>query len=317
MDSLLSDEQIGQILQSHRPDLAGGAISWEPILTGKFNSSYLLEAAGERLVLRLAPPRDAVYVFYERQMMRQEPELHALLRAQTEIPVPEVFGFDNSLTLVERDYILMSWLPGRPLTEMGQVDFDHVLRQIGRYLRQAHALRGEQYGYVGAHRPMEPQGSWVEAFEVMWQKLVDDVAAVGYYDEEERAFLLTLFAQYRSFFDRPLAASLLHMDVWHQNILVDAQGTVTGLLDWDRALWGDPEIEFAVLDYCGLSEAAFWEGYGRARDDSAEARIRQVFYLLYELQKYIVIYHGRNHEPQRAAEKKEQVVRLVRQVFTE
>ncbi|OUL36382.1 hypothetical protein BV372_08175 [Nostoc sp. T09] len=59
---------------------------------------------------------------------------------------------------------------------------------------------------------------------------------------------------------------MLHMDVWFQNILVDSAGNVTGLVDFDRALWGDPEIEFAVLDYCGISEPAFWRGYGRERD---------------------------------------------------
>jgi len=83
------------------------------------------------------------------------------------------------------------------------------------------------------------------------------------------------------------------MDIWSQNVLVDAEGNVTGLIDFDRALWGDKEVEFAVLDYCGISEPAFWRGYGMERDLSEPARIRQVFYLLYEIQKYIVIYHYR------------------------
>jgi fructosamine-3-kinase len=104
------------------------------------------------------------------------------------------------------------------------------------------------------------------------------------------------------------------MDIWHQNILVDEDGRVTGLVDWDRALWGDPEIEFAVLDYCGVSEPAFWEGYGQARDESEEARIRQVFYLLYELQKYIVIRHGRNNDPASARRYKAQVMGIVRRM---
>ena len=86
------------------------------------------------------------------------------------------------------------------------------------------------------------------------------------------------------------------MDIWHQNILVDDAGRVTGIVDWDRGLWGDPEIEFAVLDYCGISEPAFWEGYGKKRDESPEAMVRQRFYLLYELQKYIVIRAGRNRD---------------------
>ena len=84
----------------------------------------------------------------------------------------------------------------------------------------------------------------------------------------------------RPLFDRPVPAALLHMDVWAQNILVDDGGRLTGLVDWDRALWGDPEIEFAVLDYCGISTPAFWQGYGRERDLSEPAQVRRVFYLL-------------------------------------
>ena len=91
---------------------------------------------------------------------------------------------------------------------------------------------------------------------------------------------------YAKFFDRDVPAALLHMDVWGQNILTSNDGRLTGLLDWDRALYGDPEIEFAVLDYCGISRPAFWEGYGTSRDESPEAGIRRIFYFLYELQKY-------------------------------
>jgi fructosamine-3-kinase len=79
------------------------------------------------------------------------------------------------------------------------------------------------------------------------------------------------------------------MDVWSQNILIDRAGNVTGLVDFDRALWGGVEIEFAVLDYCGISEPAFWQGYGAERDESPAALIRRQFYLLYELQKYMPI----------------------------
>lgn len=48
---------------------------------------------------------------------------------------------------------------------------------------------------------------------------------------------------------------------------------------------GGPEIEFAVLDYRGISEPPFWRGYGLERDASPAAQTRRMFYLLYELQK--------------------------------
>jgi fructosamine-3-kinase len=137
---------------------------------------------------------------------------------------------------------------------------------------------------------------------------------VGHYSRDEAAMMRDLLDRHLALFDRPVPSSLLHMDIWHQNILVDEAGNVTGLVDWDRALWGDPEIEFAVLDYCGISGPAFWEGYGRERDLSPAARIRRVFYLLYELQKYIVIRQGRNRDPAGARRYKQQVMQLARQI---
>jgi fructosamine-3-kinase len=215
--------------------------------------------------------------------------------------------------VIDRDFILMERLPGRPLTEMGTVDNDFVLGQIGDCLAQTHRITADKYGYLGAHRPMSPKESWAEAFAAMWNLLIDDIVGVGLYDEEESEMMRGLLGSYYSLFERGVPASLLHMDVWQENILVDGLGNVTGLIDWDRALWGDPEIEYAVLDYCGVSEPAFWEGYGRPREVSAEATLRQTLYLLYELQKYIVIREGRNRDSAGARRYKEHVFGVVRE----
>jgi aminoglycoside phosphotransferase (APT) family kinase protein len=102
------------------------------------------------------------------------------------------------------------------------------------------------------------------------------------------------------------------MDIWAQNILADEEGHLTGLLDWDRALWGDPEIEFAVLDYCGISEPAFWEGYAAERERSREAEVRRKFYLLYEVQKYIFIRRARRNRPIEAERYRQQSFGLAR-----
>jgi aminoglycoside phosphotransferase (APT) family kinase protein len=307
----ISARTLESLIRAHCPDL-NGAITFSRIQTGKFNTSFFVRAAKQELVLRIAPPRDAVFVFYEREMMRQEPGIHDLVRSQTTVPVPRILVFDDSHQWVDRDFLIMERLPGRPLTEAGHVSYDDVLRQVGRHLAEVHRLTAERYGYLGPHRPMVPQRTWVAAFEIMWHKMIQDIASVGQYSPEESRMLRRLLDKHLALVDRPVPASLLHMDIWHQNILVDEFGRVTGLLDWDRALWGDPEIEFAVLDYCGISEPAFWEGYGRQRDESEEARVRQVFYLLYELQKYIVIREGRGTDSAGARRYKHQVMGIVK-----
>jgi fructosamine-3-kinase len=126
--------------------------------------------------------------------------------------------------------------------------------------------------------------------------------------------MLELFNRYREHFERPVLSTLLHMDVWSENILVDSSGNVTGLVDFDRALWGDVEIEYAVLDYCGISELPFWQGYGRERELSPPALIRRQFYLLYEIQKYMPISVWRRGNPARAARYKEYSLQLAAQL---
>ncbi|HSR31676.1 MAG TPA: aminoglycoside phosphotransferase family protein [Anaerolineae bacterium] len=286
---------------------------FEPIRTGKHNTSYYVGGTGDDLVLRISPPDDAGFLFYERRMMAQEPQLHTLLRAETEVPVAEILAYDDSRTLVDRDYLLMERLPGQPLTDarLSQQQVAGVLEQVGFYLAQMHTLVADRYGYLGDHHPMQPQSTWVEAFVVMWNMLLDDVVACGGYTPAEADAIRRLLDVYRPHFERPVSASLLHMDVWSQNILVDHAGRVTGLVDLDRALWGDPEIEFAVLDYCGISEPAFWRGYGRQRDTSFSAQIRARFYLLYEVQKYIVIRVWRRNDSAQALQYKRQSFALI------
>jgi len=288
--------------------------------TGKFNTTYFIERGPRPLVLRIAPPDyRSRYLFYEYRMMRQEPGLHALIRSSTSVPISEILACDTSHGITDRDYLLMERLPGDALSERGNLSLRTVtdlLHQVGRCLRQVHGITGDRFGYVGEHHPMEPQSDWASAFQIMWNQLLDDIEQCEGYPPDEATGMRRLLDRHLRDFDRPMPASLLHMDVWAQNILADEHGNLTGLVDWDRALWGDPEIEFAVLDYCGISEPPFWEGYGVERDRSPEAEVRRVFYLLYEIQKYIVIRRVRSDDPRRADEYRRQSLRLARSLGT-
>ena len=276
-------------------------LSFRRCPTGKYNATWFIQGADRELALRVAPPDDrSLNLFYEHRMMRQEPGLHEIIRWRTSLPVPRIVAHDFSRKLLGRDFLIMEKMPGIPLSDatgVGHRELERVLSEVGQALRQVHAIQAESYGYIGEHRPHEPAGDWNEAFRVMWRLLVEDIAGCGGYSRAEADAMLRLLDSRREVFTRQEPASLLHMDVWAQNILVGNGGSLTGLLDWDRALWGDVEIEFAVLDYCGISEPAFWEGYGRKRENDPAARVRRAFYLLYELQKYIFIRRVRGGNP--------------------
>lgn len=139
--------------------------------TGKHNDTYFVEVGPVPLVLRVAPPDDrSRMLFYEHRMMRQGPALHALLRERTDVPVPAILAQDFSRTEIDRDDELMERLPGMPLVHLRGLThdtFDEILNQVGRCLRQVHGMTSDRYGYVGDHRPMEPQPDCPSAFRIM------------------------------------------------------------------------------------------------------------------------------------------------------
>ena len=58
----LKVHDLEKVVQHHFP-AANDRLQLTPITTGKFNSSYWVQAGDEELVLRIAPPDDAVFVF--------------------------------------------------------------------------------------------------------------------------------------------------------------------------------------------------------------------------------------------------------------
>jgi len=265
-----------------------------PFGAGRFSETFDVSGDSGRYVLRVAPPDSVLQLFYEYRMMRQEPALHARLLAETSVPVPPILGSDFSRTLTDRDFLIMPRLPGRP---MSQAALDpparrRALGQWGAYVAQIHRLTDPQnrFGYLGEHRPMPPQPTWPEAFRLMFENELKDIVRCGLYTPRRQREALELLDGQLGVFEHCRTSRLCHGDLWFTNLLVGDDGTVTGLIDFDRACWGDIEWDLAIAEYCGVTRPAFWEGYGReVPTHEGEAAIRRMFYLLYEHQKYIVI----------------------------
>jgi aminoglycoside phosphotransferase (APT) family kinase protein len=111
-----SRESLSQLVAEHI-DADPSEVQLRPCPTGKHNQTYFVDVADQSLVLRVAPPDDPTQMlFYEYSMMRQEPNLHALLRERTDAPVPEILAFDAANDKITRDYLLMERMPRRCCT---------------------------------------------------------------------------------------------------------------------------------------------------------------------------------------------------------
>ena len=278
----------------------------EEIKNGKFNQTFLIfikrselyNITDNRVVLRIAPKTNSGFLFYEKNMMAQEPKIHKIVREKTDIPIPKIFCYDDSRSTINRDYMIMEYLPGKSMANLNLNEKlqKKIMRETGSYLANLHnSHKKDVYGYLGSHNCMKPADNWQNAFQTMWFKLIEDIYKAGIYTNSEKSLALNALKRNLEYFELDKPASLLHMDIWQQNILIEPETQeITGILDWDRALWGDPGIEFAVLDYCGFNNKYFWQGYGRKPEMTNEFKIKQTFYKLYEIQKYLVIWKLRD-----------------------
>jgi fructosamine-3-kinase len=270
---MLPNDEIYRIL-----DKSGfGGCRVRPIGAGHYNDSYYIETDNGKFVLRIAPPDSVPKLFYEVDMMKSEVNIHRLIREHTNVPVPQIVYHGFSRNVIDRDYLIMEYLQG------SSGPFDE--RELGGYVRQIHAIGSDKFGYPERAAPMGT--SWPDVFHTYVELILLDCMSCGVIDNSEQEFFLSVYKKQGGVIN-DIKPSLLHLDLWSQNILT-ANGKITAILDFDRGLYGDPELEFAVLDTYGYSTPEFFEGYGKPRPADSEAQIRQRLYIVYELIKYAFI----------------------------
>ncbi|ROP37550.1 fructosamine-3-kinase [Saccharothrix texasensis] len=219
---------------------------------GMFNTAYRLTAAdGRETVLKVAPPADVPLLTYERDLMRTEALAFRLMAARG-LPVPEVLLHEDGL-------LLMTALTGEPWSSArpGLTDAEHgaLRRELGVIVRELHGITGDAYGYVQG-----PNGAtWREAFTKMVDAVLADADRFGV----ELPDVRPAFEARAHLLDEVTEPVLVHFDLWEANIFL-ADGHVEGIIDPERALFGDPLAEFATVALFTELDDDFKAGYGVA-----------------------------------------------------
>ena len=260
-------EQIAQMVERAFGgiSLADGEDAVRELEEGWFNAAYDVRLSdGREVIVKIAPPRDADVLAYERHIMATEVATMRLLRENPAIPVPQIYFFDTTCDLCDSEYFFMEKLSG---DNYGQVkaSFSPAMqaqldRQIGAFVREINGYTGTYFGYDG-NCDLRAD-TWKEAF----LKIVDSVlqdgarkqADFGYSIEDIRAAVL----KHAACLEAVSPPRLVHWDAWDLNFFVK-DGKVSGILDFERALWADPlmEAQFRALAFGGVSESM--RGYGK------------------------------------------------------
>jgi aminoglycoside phosphotransferase (APT) family kinase protein len=128
------------------------AINIKELKEGFFNVAYLIELSnGNEVVLKIAPPENAMIMSHEKNMMFSEVQSMRLVAEKTDVPVASVLFYDNSHDVCEVDYFFMEKLPGNSyhalFNELSDSAKKNIDYQIGQYNSQINEILGDRFTY--------------------------------------------------------------------------------------------------------------------------------------------------------------------------
>ncbi len=248
---------------------------------GWANSAYSIQLDdGRRVVLKARPPVTTQFMRSEVDTMRTEVNAMNQLAGIEGLPIPRIYRYDASFTLLPVEYYMMEHLEGTPYNHvkesMPETEREAVEHQLGVMNRLINQVRGKRFGFYSGTQ----HDSWKDAFREMIFGVLEDgedaeVTLTIPYSELKEQIELRL-----GVLDEVKEPQLVHWDLWDGNVFVK-DGKVTGIIDFERALWGDPlmEVYFGRFN----PSAAFRQGYGLWLTEPSQMARRTLYDLYLDL----------------------------------
>ncbi|WP_157251387.1 non-ribosomal peptide synthetase [Nonomuraea typhae] len=244
---------------------------------GEISAVYEVATASRTVIFKLYPG-----MFTDR--MRKEERVYSLL-GRTGAVAPRVVLADDSKRALPQAYLVMTKIPGRPLSQVSAsldpAAIERIYRDMGRLLRAIHGVELTTFG------PLDglPELSNSRYLGGEFALKVTRFAEFGG-DPDLHAALAARVEAGRHLLARCTTPVLLHHDFHERNVMVEERAgrwELTGVIDVENALAGDPLMDLARTDYFAVRDdpvrrRALLEGYGTLPADSAE---RLAFYRLY------------------------------------
>ncbi|KAH8662782.1 kinase-like domain-containing protein [Ilyonectria robusta] len=223
-------------------------------IDGSYNIIHVVELEGIKLVIRVpATGWGSGMTPIAAHAMESQVATMRLIRNRTTIPVPEIYALDTTdNNEIGAPYICMSFIPGKTVSEVwsdhsGTVPREElrlrILTSLSRTMAQFSCLTFDQMGsimddgsgatredgrlQVAASGPFDSNSGFLEKSSIPSSN--EDV-----WDTAETKVLEAIRDSLPAL-DSPPGFVLCLPDFDSQNVLVDDEGSVTGLIDWDLA----------------------------------------------------------------------------------
>jgi aminoglycoside phosphotransferase (APT) family kinase protein len=243
------------------------------ITDGWYNTIHVLELAdNSRAVLKVSPPPAFEPMRYERDIMATEVAVHRRL-AQAGLRVPHVLADCPDGDGLGHAWFIMEFVEGetwgRLRTSQSPERRAQVDSAIARQSAAVNGIQGERFGRWQEDHCSS--SSWATSFQAMVEDLLADARDQSVCLPRSDTALRELVQAARADLDMVRTPRLVLWDLHDGNVIVRPNTLeLAGFLDTDRALWGDPLIEFYFRSLANAS-VAWQDAYRRACAEAGTA----------------------------------------------
>ncbi len=268
--NIQSPETLEKLVKCAFPDKQLKIIN--ELTEGFFNIAYgVAFEDGSESVLKIAPHPKASVMTYEKNLMMTETACMKMVAEKTLVPLPKVQFSDFSCTICNSPYFFMEKIGGNSLSSqkdsMCEQEINRIYHETGKLNRKINAITNSLFGYPSQ---AEFQGdNWHDVFTKMLIAMTHDVQKTKIELPISTDEMFSVLEKEQGFFAEVNVPRLVHWDIWDGNIFVK-DGKITGIIDWERCLWGDVLMEVGFRSYAQAGD--FLRGYGVQKFTLAEQK---------------------------------------------
>ncbi len=232
---------------------------------GLFNTTYYVETADcGKVVLRMGPVNRHLLMPFEHYLMEAEGLVYDIC-AQHGIPASEVLAMSTDKALLDRDYMIVRYIPSITFKDAPLSEADHarLYREFGQHVAAMHRITRPRFGRI---QDVERGGGfdrWSECLRSELEEYIRVAAPYPIFVQEDFDRLREIYRLHAPLLDTVKTSCLVHTDLGPGNVLIRNDGPTPAfgaIIDPDRAMWGDTEFDFCLIDWMLTDD--FIAGYG-------------------------------------------------------
>ncbi len=235
---------------------------------------------GSESILKIAAKDRSGNTSNEVNLMRAEVSAMKLVAEKCSFKVADVQYYDTSNTICDGNYFFMEKLEGDNFhfvkEKMSEEEISAIGKELGRISRELSTIQNPDFGFLGEDTRYESLFAFVKQ---MLTNLISDAKKRSIDILYDGRTLLDQLEKDKSAFEEVKKASLVHWDMWEGNVFVK-DGRVSGIIDWERAMWGEPFMDDRFRMH--NRDKFFLEGFGQTSFSEDELkRLRWYDIILY------------------------------------